>query len=180
MDVPWTYELKEGQRSNPVVHHQMITLPDSIRKPSEADMCKVWGIDKFGKGQYLTTWGRSKNANGSDVLVNDPHFIAVRNGTPLHYDPKYPRYSYQLKIRVDEGTFVHGLDRQALELKRGLFYVLDTHSPHQVFLEYPVPFSWNISASLDSYDLLNFDETLDRLLDYAMHADIVTGLVDER
>lgn len=179
MDVPWTYTLKPHQRSNPVVHYEFIDIPLSIKKPSESDMLKVWGLQKFGKGKYLKTWGRSKNADGSEILVDDPHFIAVRNGTPLHYDPKYPRYSYQLKLRVDGGTFVRGMDRKELELKRGIFYVLDSHSPHQVFLKYPNPSAWNISASIDSYDLINFRQTRERLLSFASTANILTGMIDE-
>lgn len=172
-DVKWDAPLKEGQRSNPAVFHTKITMPDEIIIPDEFDLMKVFQVEKFGKGKRLKTWGR-KEENGKTVLTDDPHWIAVRNGTPLHTDPKYPRYSHQLKIRVDPGTFVRGQDREELELTRGVFYILDTHSPHQVFLKHKYD-AWNISISIDSHEMWEPNEAINTCLEWGKRADFVTG-----
>lgn len=172
-DVKWDAILKEGQRSNPAVFHTKIDMPDEIIIPTDFDLMQAFGVEKFGSAKRLKTWGR-KEENGKVVLTDDPHWIAVRNGTPLHVDPKYPRYSHQLKIRVDPGTFVRGLDKQELELTRGVFYILDTHSPHQVFLKHKHD-AWNVSISIDSHRMWEPQEALQACIEWGKRADFITG-----
>jgi len=161
-DLKWDYQLKEGQRSNPVVETQQLDLPKTIIYPNEQDLSKVFKTDGF----KLQTWGRSVDSNGNTIMTDDPHWIAVRKGTPLHYDPKYPRYSHHLKVRVDDGIFVRCLDKEELELKRGTYYVLDAHSPHQVFHKHKFGL-WNIAVSIDSHEVIPSDKAIPALLKYA-------------
>ena len=163
MDLPWTYELKDDQLSNPVVYHENIDLDSKkIFYPNENSILKVFKTDGF----KLQTWGRTPNK-----LENDPHYNGVRKTTPLHIDPKYPRYSHHLKIRVDMGIGCRGLDKKELLFKRGTFYILDTHSPHQVFIapKYKVlnP-TWNIAVSIDSYEKLEPKDAIEQCIEYAL------------
>ncbi len=178
MDINWDYQLKDDQRKNPVVYHEFVKLEDDILFPNEQQLKDVFALDTFGRTKRLKTWGRQKDKTGKTILKNDPHWIAVRNGTPLHYDVIYPRYSHHLKVRVDFGTFVRGLDKKELELKRGVFYVLDTHSPHQVFIKHNMDV-WNIAVSIDSDTILPAQETIKRCLDYAKQNDFITGRAHE-
>lgn len=62
------------------------------------------------------------------------HFLLHRDGTTLHTDTAYLRYSAQLVLRND-GTRIRG-EADAPEdwhppLAVGTMYLLDTHSPHQ-------------------------------------------------
>jgi len=173
-DVKWDAPLKDGQRSNPAVFHTMVDIPDEIKIPSDFDLMMAFQVEKFGKTKRLKTWGRSVDNEGKTILTDDPHWIAVRNGTPLHTDFKYPRYSHQLKVRVDPGTFVRGQDKVELELKRGVFYILDTHSPHQVFLKHKMD-AWNVSISIDSHEMWDPQKAIETCLEWGKHADFVTG-----
>ena len=94
MDVKWTDELKKGQSANPVVFFQHVELPENFIHPSDAMLNRIF----TGKGAQLKTWGRTPG-----VKENDPHWIGVKGSTTLHTDPRYPRYTHQLKIRVDDG-----------------------------------------------------------------------------
>lgn len=168
MDVPWSYQLKPHQSANPIIHVRQVALPDGFIYPNDEQLKKVFGVDEFKKRQSrLKTWGRTVDSNGKTILLNDPHWIAVRNGTPLHYDPKYPRYSHHLKIRVDENTFARGLSKIELHLKRGTFYIFDTHSPHQVLAPEG---AWNVSISVDSDHVLNADEVISSCIAYGLKA----------
>ena len=160
-DLRWDYQLKEWQRANPVVFSSEVNL-DGVPYPMEIDLLKVFKADGF----RLQTWGRSKGVDGKFVLERDPHWIAVRKGTPLHHDPSYPRYSHHLKIRVDPGIFVRGMDQQEFELKRGVFYVLDTHSPHQIFHKDRRAI-WNVAVSVDCSEILKADDVIPIALRYA-------------
>lgn len=157
VDVAWTYELRGDQRANPVVHSEIVSLPDGFVCPTDEELLRVFRP----KGHQLVTWGRTPG-----VRVNDPHWIGVRGTTPLHIDPGYPRYSHQLKVRVDPGIYAQGISREAIRLRRGLYYVLDTHSPHQVFRENRGAGMYNISLSIDHDDVLPAGETIERLLAY--------------
>jgi len=154
MNLKWNYELTGDQRSNPVVDTADVYLPDKVRYPTDAELLTVFTT----KAYTLQTWGRTRG-----VLEDDPHWIAVRGGTPLHYDPRYPRYSHHLKIRVDPGVSVRGLDLAELPLKRGTYYVLDARSPHQVVHEGEGE-GWNVAASVDSKKVLLFEAVLPLLL----------------
>lgn len=169
MDVNWDYKISGDQRKNPVVHAEKIQLPSDIKFVTEQQLLGIFKTNKFKpKIGRLKTWGRRKGDDGKVIYENDPHWIAVRNGTPLHMDPPYPRYSHHLKIRADEGMFVRGLDKVELKLERGTFYILDTHSPHQVFNKnkYDV---WNVAVSIDSYDLVDPEIAKKICIDYALN-----------
>lgn len=171
MDVSWDYKLEDWQNSNPVVFSTQVVLPDGFIFPTELMLMKVFKTDRFKKGSgRLKAWGRSKDSKGAVIHENSPHWIAVRNGTPLHLDPPYPRYSHHLKVRVDEGIFVRGLDKVELKLATGIFYILDTHSPHQVFNKSPVD-GWNVAISIDSHTKLNPSETIQRCVEFGQNSE---------
>lgn len=77
-----------------------------------------------GRGIALRAFGHDEDS---------VHWLLTRAGTPLHTDPRYARYSYQLVLRNDGGR-VRGLPRYDQEhppMRPGVMYCLDTHSPHQ-------------------------------------------------
>ena len=165
MNVPWDVVLRPDQRENPVVYSETIAIPESITGPPDDVLREIFPVPSY----RLQTWGRTTRPDGSTILTLDPHWIAVRKGTPLHVDPKYPRYSYHLKIRVAPGFFVQGISREPFPLVRGTYYVLDTHSPHQVFTRTRSKNDlWNIAVSLDGHRLLsNHHQIIPRLLEFA-------------
>ena len=167
-NLKWDHQLTGDQRANPVVETTFVELGGDVIYPTEQHLARVFQTDGF----KLQTWGRRKDSDGKTVLTNDPHWIAVKRGTPLHYDPKYPRYSHHLKIRVDDGIFVRGLDQVELELKRGTYYVLDAHSPHQVFHKNKFG-QWNVAASIDSHEVIPQDEAVQTLLNFVRTASFV-------
>jgi hypothetical protein len=166
-DVSWDDPLLPDQRANPVVYSAYVELPPSVRVPTNDQLEKIF----VTKGYKLQTWGRSKAADGKYVKTNDPHWIGVRNGTPLHTDRSYPRYSHHLKVRVDSGIVVRGKNKEELQLKRGVFYILDTHSPHQV-LHKNKDGVWNVAVSIDSDTILEPADCISRSIIYAMTTDI--------
>ena len=94
----------------------------------------------------------------------------------MHTDPPYPRYSHHLKIRVDLGLFVRGLDKVELKLERGLIYALDTHSPHQVFNKskgWAKHDGWNVAVSFDSDRVWDKDEAVALCLQYIDNAPFI-------
>lgn len=169
MDITWNYKLKADQKDNPVVYYQKINIPNSIPYPTNEDLQKIFKTDSFS----LQTWGRAKDINGKTILTNNPHWIAVRGSTPLHLDPKYPRYSHHLKIRVDEDISVRGLNKKELKLERGTFYILDTHSPHQVKAKKGY---YNVAVSIDSKTILPVNKTISKCLDFALTHNILYGV----
>jgi|21_taG_2_1085346.scaffolds.fasta_scaffold20511_3 hypothetical protein len=175
MDIKWDATLKDYQRSNPVVYSQDYILPHTIIEPSDAVLNEI-----FKKGETLKTWGRSKK-DGKTVVRNDPHFIACSKNTPLHVDPRYPRYSHHLKIRVDSEIYARGIDKVAMKLNRGTFYILDTHSPHQIFQNKEVSTdrtSWNVACSLDSDDILD-TSIVPRMMKYLQETDILESYYED-
>ena len=162
-DVKWETPLKEDQRSNPVVYSAKIDLSSMVKIPSNSELEIIFKT----KGYKLQTWGRSKGKDGKETRTNDPHWIGVRNGTPLHTDFAYPRYSHHLKVRVDDGIVVRGVDKTELLLERGVFYILDTHSPHQV-LHKKDSAVWNVAVSIDSHVLLDPMECIKKSIQFAV------------
>ena len=163
MDVKWDYVLKDWQVSNPAVHAEFVELPQELNIPTVEQLTV-----KFPTSNYkLQTWARDVGDDGKTKLLNDPHWLAVRGSTPLHTDPRYPRYSHQLKIRVDDGVFIRGLDKQETQLVRGLFYILDTHSPHQVLCKEDKK-AWNVTISIDHKIKLNPKPTIERLIEWGL------------
>lgn len=158
MDLPWTYQLEGDQRPNPVIHWEMVALPDGFIYPTDEVLALIFP----SKGRALKTWGRTGRAK-----ENDPHWIGTKGSTPLHNDLPYPRYTHHLKIRVDPEIYSRGLNKEGLLLRRGLFYILDTHSPHQVITPLKDE-GWNISISLDSNSVESAPKTVMKLVQYGM------------
>tara|TARA_R100001460_G_scaffold2629_2_gene8400 strand:- start:2696 stop:3226 length:531 start_codon:yes stop_codon:yes gene_type:complete len=166
-----TDEFKKFMSINPIVKYKYLNLPQNMINPSEEELNKVM------KGRKIKTWGRlNKQHQGLD-----PHWICInfkkRKKAPLHTDPLYPRYSHHLKIRVDDGIecgglpedypqFPKGEKRKTIKMKRGLWYVLDTHSPHQVYSTKDGSI-WNLAISIDSHIVLDITKCLDMCLIYS-------------
>lgn len=164
MNVPWSIELKEGQRPDPVVFSTYVALPEGFIYPTDEMLSTIFTT---GSTQ-IRTWGRTPKTKAMD-----PHWIGLRGGTGLHTDPAYPRYSHHLKIRVDEGFSVQGLSKQPFPLTRGLFYILDAHSPHQVLCKGPDKLGFNIAISMDAKFPLEVRHAVDRLIEYGTQADFL-------
>ena len=166
-----TDEFKENMSINPVVDHKFLELPDKFCNPSNDELNAVM------KNRNIKTWGRAKG----HFQGLDPHWICLafhkRRDAPLHTDFNYPRYSHHFKIRVDDGIecgglpedypqFPQGEKRKTLKMKRGLWYILDTHSPHQVYTTNDTAI-WNLAISIDSHEPLEMQKCLDMCFDYA-------------
>ncbi len=171
MDFKKNHEFTDIMSINPVVDHKFLDLPDAFLNPTDEDM------DRVMKGRNIRTWGRKKGNHG----VLDPHWICLgfkkRRVAPLHTDPLYPRYSHHFKIRVDDGIecgglpedypqFPKGEKRKTLNMKRGLWYILDTHSPHQVYTTNETAV-WNLAISIDAHEPIEMQKCLDLCFDYA-------------
>lgn len=162
MDVKWDYQLKQDQRSNPVIYKTLVDLDENFMKITRE---MVDNIFLYTKSQSLKTWGYSERSK------DDPHFIGVKGSTTLHTDPRYSRYTHQLKIYVDGDFYTWGLNKEKTYLKRGLFYILDTHSPHQVVSESKD--TYNISISMDKNDIIHPNEALNIIMNWGMKADFM-------
>lgn len=154
---------------NPIVDFKFLELPNSLFYPSNKQ------IEIVMKNRNIKTWGRTKGK-----VALDPHWICLgfnkRKEAPLHTDPAYPRYSHHFKIRCDEGIVCGGLPedypqfpkgekRKILKMKRGLWYILDTHSPHQVYTTRDDAI-WNLAISIDSHTPLKMQTCLDMCFNY--------------
>ena len=172
MNHPWDKPLTGDQTDYPIVHAQTVELPEDAKFPTHALLSEVFP----GAAHSLKTWGRQGGASvhkpGSRTgLDNDPHWIGVRKQTPLHTDPTYPRYSHHLVLRSDEFS-LRGMSLEQLPVRRGLYYVLDGHSPHQLMAETPESL-WYIAVSMDSPTVLDPTVTLPVLTEYARTADLL-------
>ena len=169
VDLKWDYTLAEGQRSNPVVYIELLDLPDTVPYPDDATLAALFQ----SKGKQIKTWGRAEGAMRGDATAGDPHWIGCKKFHSLHYDPGYPRYSSQLKIRVDN-VAIRGMDKVETLLVRGTFYILDAHSPHQL-----VPkekgLAWSVGASMDSHEIEDPNQSIPVLVDFATHHSFLTG-----
>ena len=164
-NLPRNYILKKGERDFPVVYAvPKIDLPKWLTFPATEELESIFKT----KNYKLQTWGRSKDKKGKTILENDAHWIAVKGTTPMHNDPKYPRFSHHLKLRVDGDVYVRGIGKQKLQLQRGTYYVLDTHSPHQVVAASSD--LWNVAISVDSNFVLNPKETVKKCLMFAANS----------
>ncbi len=141
MNHAWSYNLAPTQRANPVVYQREVQLPENFIYPEIEVLEKIFS----GKGPLIKTWGHEVGQKEFD-----PHWIGTRGRKRLHSDPAYPRYSHHLKIRVDEGIYVWGLSREKLFLRRGLFYILDAHSPHEIGTGPANPDGFNIGIAIDA------------------------------
>jgi hypothetical protein len=164
MDHKWDAPLKQGQRDNPILETAIIDVPDTVLYPSDRALAAM-----FPKPTHsLKTWGRTPNK-----FTFDPHWIGIRKQTPLHTDPRYPRYTHQLMLRVDDFV-LRGLNKKELPLCRGEYHLMDTHSPHQVFAKSKSAI-WYVAVSLDSHLPLKQEVVLPVLIKYASTAAFVIG-----
>lgn len=164
MDWKWEIKPREGMRHMPFLEVAQVEIPDTLRNPSESDM----ELAMPSKGHSLKTWGRTEG-----TLTDDPHWIGVKRATPLHYDPKYPRYTHHLMLRVDERFGLRGYDKEAVSLSRGTYFVMDGHSPHQLFSE-PRGGVWYFAVSIDADEPREREATLEKLFTYAETAPFFT------
>ena len=157
---------------NPVLHYQIVDLAAAgVPEIDRQDLDKVF----VTKGSRLRTWNRAKTEAGVTIKENDPHWICVKSGVGFHVDKGFPRYSYQLKLLVDPDTYALGAIDAEYILMRGVYYVLDTHSPHSIEVRSKSS-TWNLSASIDSGHLLDTKESLTRLISYAKTTRVLDGL----
>jgi hypothetical protein len=153
MNVKWDIQLKDWQLGNPVMEvHRNI---DGVN--FEFDEAKVREV-LVAKGHQLKTWG------GSDS-TSEPHWIGVTKQTPLHTDPRYPRYTWHLIVKVDNFV-LRGVNLEEVPLEDNMIILLDTHSPHQLFAK-DKNAVYYVAVSIDSKTILPFDEVKQKLIDYA-------------
>jgi hypothetical protein len=153
MNVKWDYQLKDWQKSNPVMQVYR-DIPGVTFQFNEAEVREVL----TSKGHQLKTWGGSES-------TSEPHWIGVTKQTPLHTDPRYPRYTWHLLVKVDNFV-LRGMDKEECVLKDNMIILLDTHSPHQLFAKDKLAVYY-LAVSIDSKTILPFDEVKDQLIHYA-------------
>tara|TARA_R110002020_G_scaffold453111_2_gene667788 strand:+ start:1828 stop:2331 length:504 start_codon:yes stop_codon:yes gene_type:complete len=163
MNVKWDDDLQPGQLENPVIYTETLDLPDIVKTPSSDELALV-----FPKPNHsLKTWGRSGK------LDDDPHWIAVQKQTPLHRDPRYPKYTHHILLRVDNFV-LRGITKvPEISLSRGTYLVLDGHSPHQLFSK-SKDAKFYIACSMDSNQIFDKSYAIERLIEYASTAPFIT------
>jgi len=162
MDWKWADPLREGMVSMPFVDISEVELPAGVaaRVPTEDDLGRV-----FPKAAHsLKTWGRTPG-----ILVDDPHWIGVSGSTPLHFDPKYPRYTHHLLLVIDSDFVLRGYDKEEVGLKQGTYFCMDGHSPHQLHAKKRGA-RWYLAVSIDSHEQMPRDEMVEQLVEYAATA----------
>ena len=159
MNVKWDIKLKDWQKENPILYTEKNVL-DFKYNFIESDFDEVL----FGKGQQLKTWGGVES-------TSEPHWIGVKKGTPLHTDPRYPRYSWQLVLKVDNFG-LRGINKEEVKLENGMLFLLDTHSPHQLF-SYDKSAMIYFACSMDSKVLTSKTIAKEKLLNYAKNNSIL-------
>jgi hypothetical protein len=163
-DVKFETPIEGWQKSNPIVEIMKVDLPIATINPSDEMMENLFPVKSK---MSLKTWGRSKNQHAD----KDPHWIRVKRGTPLHIDPKYPRYSHHLVLK-GEG-YLRGVDKRRTSVERGTVYTCDVHSPHQYCSNNAEKNYWYLAVSLD-YDIpIRLDEAYFDLLEYALTAEFI-------
>ncbi len=158
MDWPKNKPLLECQTEDPVLFEKN----SHARIPSESSVMPML-TSRLGEGRSkrLTTWGREPD------FPDGPHWIGVRNGTTLHTDPKYPRYTHHLVV-ICQGWALAGVSRCNPEiLYKGQFFICDTHSPH-ILLGSPLGRSgpYYLAASIDSDSQLDANKCIKQLSDF--------------
>ena len=163
MNVKWDAQLKPGQLENPVIYTETLELSSLVKKPTDEELGLV-----FPKPNHsLKTWGRSGR------LDDDPHWIAVQKQTPLHSDPRFPKYTHHILIRVDDFV-LRGIKKvPEVSLTRGTYLVLDGHSPHQLFSKSKEA-KYYIACSMDSNKIFDKSYAMERLIEYASTAPFIT------
>ena len=159
MNVKWDIKLKEWQNSNPVLYCKKNVLNFDFAF-SEEDFNTV--LDK--KGHQLKTWGEAES-------TSEPHWIGVKKQTPLHTDPRYPRYTWHLILKVDNFS-IRGIDKVELQLENNMLILLDTHSPHQL-LSTSKEALYYFAASIDSKEIMPKTKAREKLIEYVKNNPIL-------
>ena len=159
MNVSWDTPLKPWQKANPIVEARVLEIDNRWQVPSTRDLLRV-----FPAGHSLKTWGKGL---GTDHHLS-AHWIGVKKQTPIHTDPKYPRYTHHLILRADNFV-LRGIDKVECPVVRGSYIVADTHSPHQLFAKSKDAL-WYVGVSVDADEPMPADMVLPRLFDYAINA----------
>lgn len=151
------YVLASHQRGNPILDVKFLTIPGVEIADEQLEM--IFGKKRRG----LKTW----NGKGKDL-----HWLACRNGIPLHTDPGFNRYAYQMVVRND-GWALGGLENEASEIPPGAVYILDTHSPHELVRSVTCEGRWFAAVGFDSQcEKLDLMDVGRQLLEFAeKHAD---------
>jgi hypothetical protein len=153
MDVKWDIELKDWQTENPIL--------ECVNINRKFDVFDADTFDSVLNGkakQQLKTWGGAES-------TSEPHWIGVTHGTPLHTDPRYPRYSWQLMIWVDDFV-LRGLNKVETPLEMGTLFLLDTHSPHQLWAKSKNA-RYYLACSMDSKEKIPMGEAITKLTNFA-------------
>lgn len=152
--------LKPGQLSHPVLWRSHTDeLPAKAYQPERWDSMLVIAFG-FGRSKRLQTWARPCDD------LNGPHWIGVRNGTVMHTDPRYPRYTHQLVVRNDGWRLTGSAMQHDGSLTPGTVFCCDTHSPHILLREDGGKGMFYLAASIDSTTPLSLEQTLPRLLEF--------------
>lgn len=152
MNVKWDYQLKDGQFANPVLHVQK-NIEGVKFSFNEDELLKVL----MGKGHQLKTWGGAQS-------TSEPHWIGVKKQTPLHTDPRYPRYTWHLIVKVDNFA-LRGINKEEIKLENNMLILLDTHSPHQLYALDKTA-NYYLAVSMDSKTIMPKEVVLPKLIDY--------------
>ena len=167
MDWKFDKPMRTGMIANPFVYTEVVDLSaTNALNPTDEQLDYVFPTPRHS----LKTWGRTKGK-----LVLDPHWIGVRKQTPLHFDPKYPKYTHHLLLKTDNFV-LRGYNKEEVELTRGLFFIMDGHSPHQL-LSRAKDANWYIAVSMDGDEVLDRDFVLGKLIEYASVAPFITDEV---
>jgi len=155
MNVKWDAPLKDGQLSNPIVEVHKI--------PEKHIDLSIFNEEEFNQvlnakaSHQLKTWGGVES-------TSEPHWIGVKKATPLHTDPRYPRYSWQLILKVDNFV-LRGKDKVETQLEAGTMFLLDTHSPHQLHAKSKEA-KYYFACSMDSKTPISYPIALKKLTTY--------------
>ena len=68
--------------------------------------------------------------------------------------------------------FVRGLNKVELMLETGTFYILDTHSPHQVFNK-NIYDGWNVAISMDSDNIWDYKKAINKLTEFGLNNEFI-------
>jgi hypothetical protein len=162
----------EWKSSNKLKDGQSVQCISNVA-PLEGFVAPVFSLEMLealfgdaGKGRRIRSWGKEDDFS--------PHFLATRSGTPMHTDPRYPRYTWHL-ILHNGGYRIRGLaDIEVAPLTPSTMYLLDTHSPHEVTIDQRLPQinHYKVQMAIDSKTPISREIAAERMLDYVKNQDI--------
>jgi hypothetical protein len=147
-----TYQLKENESEYPFYNIEHIVCETPY--VSVLDLKYIFK-DKKHK---LKTWG-------NNIGTSSPHYIGVQKQTPLHTDKGYNKFTHHLILYCDSTFVLRGLNKKEIKPQKGLYFVLDGHSPHQLLAKQKNE-GYYLSVSMDSNKILQTDYVIERFLDF--------------